>query len=249
MYALPGKHDIDPNAIMAFFYYCFFGMMFSDAGYGLIMFLATLFILLKCKPEGQKRKTVMMYMYCGISTMFWGIMFGSFFGDIINIVRYDFIGLPKIRLYAWLDPQEQLMTTMLWCFLFGVVHLFVGVGIKGYMEWRDGQRFWAVCDTLSVYLAVGGALPLCAGMIIDVPSDIKTVGKYCAIAGVIIIVLTAGRESKSFFRQNRLRTLRRVQHDFGLSQRYSFIRKAFGTRTCYRHNRQRSQYDGCFAEQ
>ena len=71
---------------MAFFYYCFFGMMFSDAGYGLIMFLATLFILLKCKPEGQKRKTVMMYMYCGISTMFWGIMFGSFFGDIINIV-------------------------------------------------------------------------------------------------------------------------------------------------------------------
>lgn len=41
------------------------------------------------------------------------------------------------------------------------------------MEWRDGQRFWAVCDTLSVYLAVGGALPLCAGMIIDVPSDIK----------------------------------------------------------------------------
>ena len=115
-------------------------------------------------------------MYCGISTMFWGIMFGSFFGDIINIVRYDFIGLPKIRLYAWLDPQEQLMTTMLWCFLFGVVHLFVGVGIKGYMEWRDGQRFWAVCDTLSVYLAVGGALPLCAGMIIDVPSDIKTVG-------------------------------------------------------------------------
>lgn len=53
-------------------------MMFSDAGYGLIMFLATLFILLKCKPEGQKRKTVMMYMYCGISTMFWGIMFGSF---------------------------------------------------------------------------------------------------------------------------------------------------------------------------
>lgn len=199
MYALPGKHDIDPNAIMAFFYYCFFGMMFSDAGYGLIMFLATLFILLKCKPEGQKRKTVMMYMYCGISTMFWGIMFGSFFGDIINIVRYDFIGLPKIRLYAWLDPQEQLMTTMLWCFLFGVVHLFVGVGIKGYMEWRDGQRFWAVCDTLSVYLAVGGALPLCAGMIIDVPADIKTVGKYCAIAGVIIIVLTAGRESKSFF--------------------------------------------------
>lgn len=141
MYALPGKHDIDPNAIMAFFYYCFFGMMFSDAGYGLIMFLATLFILLKCKPEGQKRKTVMMYMYCGISTMFWGIMFGSFFGDIINIVRYDFIGLPKIRLYAWLDPQEQLMTTMLWCFLFGVVHLLWASASRAIWSGATGKGF------------------------------------------------------------------------------------------------------------
>ena len=56
MYALPGKHDIDPNAIMAFFYYCFFGMMFSDAGYGLIMFLATLFICLNVSLRGKSEK-------------------------------------------------------------------------------------------------------------------------------------------------------------------------------------------------
>lgn len=197
MYALPGRHDIDPNAIMSFFYYMFFGMMFSDAGYGLIMVVATLLILLKCKPEGKKKKTVMMYMYCGISTMFWGIMFGSFFGDIINIIRYDFLGLEKIRLYAWLDPQNDLMTTMLWCLLFGVIHLFIGVAVKGYMEWRDGDRLGALCDTVSIYLAVGGALPLCAGMIMEVPDSFKTVGKYCALAGVALIILTAGRASKS----------------------------------------------------
>lgn len=197
MYSLPGKHDIDPNSIMAFFYYMFFGMMFSDAGYGLIMVAATLFILLKCKPEGKKKKTVMMYMYCGIATMFWGIMFGSFFGDIINIIRFDFLGLEKIRLYAWLDPQNNLMTTMMWCLFFGVVHLFVGVAIKGYMEWREGDRLGAVFDTLSIYLAVGGALPLCAGMITEVPDNFKTVGKYCALAGVALIILTAGRASKS----------------------------------------------------
>lgn len=197
MYSLPGKHDVDPNAIMSFFYYMFFGMMFSDAGYGLIMVVATLFILLKCKPEGNKKKTIMMYMYCGIATMFWGIMFGSFFGDIINIIRADFLGLEKIRLYLWLDPQNELMTTMIWCLFFGVVHLFVGVAIKGYMEWHQGDKFGAVCDTLSIYLAVGGALPLCAGMIMEVPDNFKTIGKYCALAGVALIILTAGRASKS----------------------------------------------------
>lgn len=199
MYALPGKRDIDPNAIMSFFYYCFFGMMFSDAGYGLLMVIATLVVLLKCKPEGEKKKTVLMYMYCGISTVFWGLMFGSFFGDIINVIRTDFLGLEAVRLYLWKDPQNDLMSVMLWCFLFGVVHLFVGVAIKGCMEWRQGHRFGAVADTLSIYLAVGGALPMCAGMIIEVPGTVQTVGKYCALIGVALIVLTAGRSSKGVF--------------------------------------------------
>lgn len=200
MYSLPGKNDIDPNAIMSFFYYLFFGMMFSDAGYGLLMVIATAFILIKCKPEGNKRKTVLMYFFCGISTMFWGIMFGSFFGDLINVIRTNYLGLPEMRLYVWLNPQgDDLMLTMLWCFLFGIVHLFVGLAVKGYLEWRQGDKLGAICDVLSVYLAVGGAAPICAGMIIDIPDIVKTVGKYCALVGVVLIVLTAGRASKGMF--------------------------------------------------
>ena len=198
MYALPGKNDIDPNAIMSFFYYVFFGMMFSDAGYGLLMVIATLIVLIKAKPEGQKRKTILMYFFCGVSTTFWGIMFGSFFGDVINIIRTNYLGLPEMRLHVWLNPAgDDLMTTMLYCFLFGIVHLFVGVGIKGYMEWRQGDRFGAICDTLSIYMAIGGVAPILAGMIIEVPAELKNVCKYIALAGVVLIVLTAGRESKS----------------------------------------------------
>ncbi|MEG1846342.1 MAG: V-type ATPase 116kDa subunit family protein, partial [Oscillospiraceae bacterium] len=47
--------------------------------------------------------------------------------------------------------------------------------------------------------AVGGAAPICAGMVIDVPSNIKTIGSYCAVIGVALIVLTAGRSSKGIF--------------------------------------------------
>ena len=198
MYSLPGKHDIDPNAIMGFFYYVFFGMMFSDAGYGLLMVIATLTVLIKAKPQGQKRKTVLMFLYCGISTMFWGIMFGSFFGDVINTIRVNYLHLPEMRLYVWLNPQgDDLMTTMLYCFLFGIIHLFVGVGIKGYMQWKQGDIFGAIVDTLSIYMAVGGAAPICAGMIVEIPDNITNVSKYIALAGVILILLTAGRASKS----------------------------------------------------
>lgn len=198
MYAMPSKKDIDPNGIMAFFYYVFFGMMFSDAGYGLLMVIATAFVILKYKPERQKKNTMLMYMYCGISTMFWGFMYGSFFGDIINVIRTNFLGLDSIRLYLWKDPQgNDLMSVMVYCFLFGLIHLFVGVAIKGYMLWRDGDKFGAFCETVPIFLAVGGAGPICAGMLVDIPESVTGVCKYLAIVGVVLIILTGGRSSKS----------------------------------------------------
>lgn len=198
MYSLPSKKDIDPNGIMAFFYYVFFGMMFSDAGYGLLMVIATAFVILKYKPERQKKNTMLMYMYCGISTMFWGIMYGSFFGDIINVIRTNFLGLDSIRLYLWKDPQgNDLMSVMVYCFLFGLIHLFVGVAIKGYMLWRDGDKFGAFCETVPIFLAVGGSGPICAGMLVTIPNSVTNICKYLAIVGVVLIILTGGRSSKS----------------------------------------------------
>ncbi len=45
-YSLPGRGELDPTSVMSIFYYILFGMMFSDAGYGLLMTLATGIILL-----------------------------------------------------------------------------------------------------------------------------------------------------------------------------------------------------------
>ena len=90
-YSMPGKHEIDPSGIMAVFYYFLFGMMLSDAGYGLVMVLGCGIILHKFKNmEEGLRKTLTMFLYCGISTIFWGILFGSFFGDAITVIAKTF---------------------------------------------------------------------------------------------------------------------------------------------------------------
>lgn len=199
MYSMPGKHDIDPTPVMSFFYYCFFGMMLSDAGYGLLMVMATLFILLRYKPEREKANQVKMYLYCGISTMFWGIMYGSFFGDIINVIRTNFLNLPAIRLYVWMDQQNQLMTSMIWCFLFGIIHLFTGVFCKAVTEWKYGSKLWGTLEPLSVFLTVGGAAPIALDMIQPgVPVMVKSWGGRLALAGIVLVMICGARGKKGF---------------------------------------------------
>lgn len=53
MYALPAKKDIDPTPVMAVFYYLFFGLMLSDAGYGCLMVLVSALALKKFPLEGN----------------------------------------------------------------------------------------------------------------------------------------------------------------------------------------------------
>ncbi|MBE6715856.1 MAG: V-type ATP synthase subunit I [Ruminococcaceae bacterium] len=200
MYSLPGKFDPDPTGIMAFFYYFFFGMMLSDAGYGLLMVLATGGVLLFKKNLEKKMKNMcLMYFFCGLSTVFWGAMYGSWFGDMINVIRTEFLGLEEVRLYIWMEPVNSLMELMVYCFIFGLVHLFVGVGVKAVSDWRNGDKFGAFCDSVPTYLTILGIAPIFFGLFTEVPPVLSKIGTPVLIVGLILVVLTAGRHSKSLF--------------------------------------------------
>ena len=90
-YGLPKKGEIDPTTIMSFFYVFLFGLMLSDAAYGLIIFLGCFFVLKEFpRMEQSLKKAIKMFMYCGISTLVWGVLFGGYFGDAIDVVARTF---------------------------------------------------------------------------------------------------------------------------------------------------------------
>jgi len=197
MYALPAKEDMDPNPVMAFFYYFFFGMMLSDAGYGVLLTLGCAIALWKFKLSKHMRNNMKMFMYCGISTIFWGAMFGSWFGDIIPIIWTQFLERPAPNLAIWMDPVANPMKLLLVCFALGIVHLFAGVAAGAANQWKAGKKLDALCDSIPIYLMVLGAAPLAGGMLTTVPAILSSIGKWVALAGVILIVLTAGRDGKN----------------------------------------------------
>lgn len=150
MYAMPSKTDVDPTPVMSFFYYLFFGMMLSDAGYGIVMVIGTMIALKKFKLENSMRKTLIMFRNCGISTIFWGAMFGSWFGDIVQIVGREFFGKEIGSIALWFQPLDDPIKLLLYSFGLGILHLFLGVGVSFKMAWDDGRK-------LDAFLEIGRA--------------------------------------------------------------------------------------------
>jgi V/A-type H+-transporting ATPase subunit I len=80
-YATPQYGTINPTPFVAAAYFLMFGLMFGDAGQGLVIFLIGLFGNIKGKREGKKNMTLMpLMMYCGASAFIFGLLFGSWFG-------------------------------------------------------------------------------------------------------------------------------------------------------------------------
>lgn len=194
MYSLPAYKGFDPTSIYAFFYALFFGMMLSDAGYGIMMTVGCFVILKKFDLEGTMAKMMKLFFYCGISTTFWGAMFGGWFGDIVQVFSRTFLGNEIIIKPIWFNPLDDPMLLLIFSLGLGVVHLFIGMGIKAYMQIKDGQWFEALCDEGFWYFTILGLLGwLAGGMVMP---GLSNVGMWLAIIGMAGLLLTGGRHNK-----------------------------------------------------
>ena len=193
MYALPLTSDIDPTPVMSIFYYLFFGMMLSDAGYGLLLVLGSWFLIKKCRPEPGMRRNLQLFFCCGVATVFWGLAFGSFFGDAIPLISGTFFG-HEVNLPRLLDPMTQAVELLVLSLVLGFLQIMVGMGCKFYVQWRSGDRWGAVFDTGFWMTGLAGiGLWLAGGMLTPV---LATVGMWTAILSALGLVLTAGRAKK-----------------------------------------------------
>ena len=98
------------------------------------------------------------------------------------------------------------MKLLIYSMLFGLIHLFVGHGIKGYMCLKDGNIKDFICDVVLWYVFLIGLI------LMLIPSDIfasvaqtkivfppvlNTLAKALAIIGAVGLLLMSGRDNKN----------------------------------------------------
>jgi len=107
LYGTPSYQEIEPTIFLAVSFLLLFGMMFGDVGQGAVLFVAGYYIFRRLY---RNMDYGIILMECGISSIIFGVLYGSVFG------------METIIPPLWMHPMDNIGYFM-------KVSAFVGIGI------------------------------------------------------------------------------------------------------------------------
>ena len=185
MYALPRYNEIDPTPILSIFYWVFFGMMVADFAYGLILCLVSGIALMVGNFNESTRKFLKFFFALSFSTMIWGLLYGSAFGDLIKLPTQV------------LDSSKDFMSILILSVIFGAVHLVMGLAIKAYILIKNGHFMDAVYDVFLWYLTLASLIMLILAAKFGFSEITKNILLVCTLVGMLGIVAFGARDAET----------------------------------------------------
>ncbi|WP_432138399.1 MULTISPECIES: V-type ATPase 116kDa subunit family protein [unclassified Streptomyces] len=179
--------DVDPTFAAGLAYVVMFGMMFGDAGHGLLLLLGAL-VLRSGRPRGRPalRRAWPFLAGAGIASTLAGIAYGEFFGPT---------GVLPV---LWLNPLDRPLPLLLAAIAFGAVLLALAYAAGTVNRWREGGPGRALYASsgvagAAVFLGLAG---LAAGIARHLPAltagGAATAGAGLLLAGAGLYGATGG---------------------------------------------------------
>lgn len=134
---VPGYNEYDISGWFLLFFTVFFGMIFGDGGYGLLVTLVSLILILKNKAKGKSSPMLSLVFLVGLATVAWGTVTCTWFG------------LTPEQLPSWLVNLSVTPLSNAADFKNG------GQPYRLYLSWSDvglttGQNLQIFCFTLAL---------------------------------------------------------------------------------------------------
>jgi V/A-type H+-transporting ATPase subunit I len=199
MFGLPYYRSFDPTPFLNFNFYIFFGICFSDVGYGTMLVLFASYLAKRTRLYEGINDFARILLYSGFSTIIFGALLGSWFGDLY---QPKYLGEGNLLLwlqskFALLDPVEKTIPALLLALSIGVCNQFYGICLKMFGAFRQGDWKSAVFDGLFWLILLPGLLILVSKLFIKTPSSLFNIGLLLFTAGAIGLILTQGRNLKN----------------------------------------------------
>ena len=184
---LPRYGSLDPTPFLAVTFPAFVGLMVGDAGYGLVMLGLLLAVRLRWPRSAAVRLVVPIGIPAAAATVFFGVLFGEWFGDAGHLV----FGLHPLAL----DRREAILPMLVLALSIGIAHVGLGLGLGVANAIRLGERREAAvrvllltCLFAMVALVAGRA----GGWIPDPAGWLLAVSLAAAAVGLVVLAGLAG---------------------------------------------------------
>lgn len=143
----PVYGSLDPVTSTALFFPLFFGLIIGDAGYASVIILFAWSMVLRRKSVPIWSDLAWILFACGLSSLFFGLIFGEFFGFSAGY-------LPP----SLFDRQKETMTLLSIILGIGALHLSLG-NIMGAVDSLRSRFYWrGLGNILAVSLIWFGGL-------------------------------------------------------------------------------------------
>src|SRR3989304_5013923 len=160
----PRSEEINPVWLMAITFPLLFGIMFADVGQGAILLVAGIILVyFRGKVDIKKVGDIMRYflfagglfIFCGISAMFFGVLFGEFFGPsgVLHPILLTTIGPFQI---GGFDPMHEPLNMLRFAIFVGVTLLSLGLVLRVVNNIRKRLLKPALISSCWGWLLLGG---------------------------------------------------------------------------------------------
>jgi V/A-type H+-transporting ATPase subunit I len=197
LFASPKYNEIDPTKLIAIPFIFYFGLMLGDAGYGFVILFLCLFgyfHLGKIRPVVKQASYIGIFM--GISTVIFGFIMGSFFGDLIPrlIYRNPKIPMYKATIFGYhlpYDPIRMPVILLQVSLVIGVSYIFLSILVaaghnlkyKKYKDFALGQFPWFIL------VPFGLALIFYAFFKFELGDTLYTISLLMVLVGIILLIV------------------------------------------------------------
>jgi len=143
---LPAYTSYDPTPFIGIFFPIFFGIILGDAGYGLVLILLALFLRKRFRKNVAVHSGATILFIASLYSIFFGVMFGEFFGDIPE----RFFHLQPICI----ERRTAIVPMLLFALAIGIAHIILGLVLGAVNAFQRHIKREGLFKILSIILII-----------------------------------------------------------------------------------------------
>lgn len=201
MFGLPNYFTFDPTPFLMFVFLGFFGICFADVAYGALLIWVSRRLMKRYGGQENLREFFRLFLYCGVSTVVFGVLTGSWAADIYNpdYLGKDNLLLRIVQKTTVIDMLAKPVIALLVVLAIGALTQFYGIVMRMLKDCIQKNWRGVVYDGVFWLAWLGGLLTFAVSSISGTGgAALPRVSLAIALAAMVGLVLTQGRDQKGW---------------------------------------------------